>query len=361
MSGGWRRTAAAAAAVCIAVGVAACGRSADSDSGGGASTTSDSGKKGVALIVAQGGLGDGSYNDLANRGFRTALARDGLSGRPVQSQDIVAQAKPILEQASRGDFGLVIDLEFSHAETLGEVASAHPDVTYSILNTEVRGDNVVSVVFQEQQSSYLAGYLAARMTTERGDKLNPQPIIGVVGGTKSTGIDKFIVGYIQGAKAANPDVRVLTAYANSFADPTKGRQIAESMYERGADIVYTVAGGTGAGVIQAARARDRYAIGVDDDQDGQAPGNVLTSAIKRTDLGVEQLVDGYADGSLRGGSTIVLGLREGGVGISDLRYTRDAIPADVLSAVEEQRRGIEDGSIKVWNVIERGYPDFYKG
>jgi basic membrane protein A and related proteins len=351
------------AAVALATGVGACGKSADdtASSGGGGSADKASDKK-VALVIAQGGLGDGSYNDLANKGFKAAIARDGISGRPVQSKDIVAQAKPILQQATQSGFGLIIDLEFSHAEALPQVAKANPKTTYALLNVPAKGANVVSVLFQEQQSSYLAGYLAAKVTTLKGNpKVNPQPIIGVVGGTKSTGIDKFIVGYIQGAKAANPKVKVLTAYANSFGDPTKGRQIADSMFKRGADVVYAVAGGTGTGVIRSAKSNKHYAIGVDDDQDGQAPGYVLTSALKRTDLAVEQLVDDFSKDSLKGGSTITLGLKEDGVGLSAMKYTKKDVPQDVLDDVAKQKQGIEDGSVKVWNVIEQGYPSYYKG
>ncbi len=149
-----------------------------------------------------------------------------------------------------------------------------------ILNQERKGDNIASVLFKEQEGSYLAGMLAGLVTTDTSIKgINAEPVIGVIGGTKSAGIDKFIVGYIEGAKAANPDIDVKVAYSNNFADPTIGLQMAKAMFEQGADIVYHVAGGTGMGVIQAAKESGRYAIGVDTDQDGIAPGSVLTSMI----------------------------------------------------------------------------------
>ena len=230
------------------------------------------------------------------------------------------------------------------------------------MNAPVEGANVTSVLFEEQEGSYLAGVLAALMTKQSGNpKLNKDPVIGVIGGTKSTGIDKFLVGYIQGARDTDPDVKVLTAYANDFADPSKGKQIAESMYDRGADIVYAVAGGTGAGVIEAAKERKRYAIGVDTDQDGAAPGFVLTSMVKRTDLAVSQLVQDYADGKLKGGQTRNLGLKEDGVGLSPMQYTKDDVPADVMDKVDAARQKIIDGQLKVWNVITQGYPSYYKG
>jgi basic membrane protein A len=121
-----------------------------------------------------------------------------------------------------------------------------------------------------------------------------------------------------------------------------------------------VAGGTGLGVIQAARDTNHYAIGVDTDQDAVAKGYVLTSMIKRTDLAVSRLVKEYAAGTLKGGRTITLGLADGGVGLSPMTYTKDQSPARVTSQVKQARQGIVDGKIKVWNVITQGYPSFYK-
>lgn len=338
-----------------------CGKSADeSANSGGSSQGGASGKK-VALVIAQGGLGDKSYNDLAYSGFQAAVRKTSVDGKPIQSNDVVAQAQPILDRATQSGFGLIIDLEFSHADALQKVAKANPKTQYALVNAPVKGANTTSVLFQEQEGSYLAGVLAADMTTQTGNpRINSQPIIGVIGGTKSTGIDKFLVGYIQGARDTNPRVKVLTAYANDFADPSKGKQIAESMYDRGADIVYQVAGGTGAGVIEAAKDRKRYAIGVDTDQDGLARGSVLTSMVKRTDLAVSQLVEDYANGSLKGGEIRNLGLKDNGVGLSPMKYTKKDVPADVMADVEKARKGIIDGSIKVWNVIDQGYPSFYK-
>jgi basic membrane protein A len=341
--------------------VAACGKSADGGSSSGGTSTGKAGAKKVALVIAQGGLGDKSYNDLADSGFKSAVSKTGVQGKAIESKDVVAQAQPILERATQSGFGLVIDLEFSHADTLKKVAAAHPKTQYALINAPVPGSNVISVLFQEQEGSYLAGVLAAAMTTQKGNpRINSKPIIGVIGGTKSTGIDKFLVGYIQGAKDTNPKVKVLTAYSNDFGDPTKGKQIAESMYDRGADIVYQVAGGTGAGVIEAAKERKRYAIGVDTDQDATAPGSVLTSMVKRTDLAVAQLVEDDAAGRLTGGQTRNLGLKDNGVGLSAMKYTKQDVPAAILKKVDDAKQAIIDGKLKVWNVIDQGYPSFYK-
>lgn len=333
----------------------ACSTGAADDEG-----ASDAGR--AALVIAQGGLGDQSYNDLANTGFEKALAETGLEGSTIESDDVVGQGEQLLRRAGQSGIDLVVDLEFSHNEIIGKVAQDFPESDWVIFNAEAEGDNVASVLFQEQEGSYLAGALAAMQTVNTADpKINEDKVVGVIGGTSGVGIDKFLVGFIQGAKDIDPEVEVLTAYSNDFADPAKGQQLAQSMFERGADIVYSVAGGTGAGVIQAAEESGRYAIGVDDNQDGVAPGTVLTSVLKRTDLAVETVVGDYADGSFPGGETITFGLKEDAVGLTDFEFTKEAIPQATLDTLDELKQGIIDGDVDVWNVVTDGYPDFYQG
>lgn len=316
----------------------------------------------AALVIAQGGLGDQSYNDLAYSGFKKALIQNKLQGSPIESADIVAQGEQILRRAGDANFGVVVDLEFSHAQTLPKVAADYPKTDWVLVNAEAKGKNVASVLFQEQEGSYLAGALAAIQTQKTSDpKINSQKVIGVIGGTQSVGIDKFIVGYIQGAEAVDPSIKVLTAYSNSFADPTKGAQLAKSMFDQGADVIYAVAGGTGTGVIQAAKDANHYAIGVDADQDGLAPGFVLTTMEKKTDVAVETLLADYAKGTFPGGKTLSLGLKENGVGLSDFKYTKGVIGQATIDKLATIKKDIIDGKTKVWNVVDQGYPTFYSG
>ncbi len=323
--------------------------------------SSAAGTKPVALIIAQGGLGDQSFNDLAYTGFKAALAKTGLTGSPVESQDVVGQATQILESASQGDYGLAIDLEYSHADPMTAVAAKHPDMLYAEINNEAKGANVVNVMFQEQEASYLAGALAAMMQTVKGNKkINNKNTIGAIGGVKSAGIDKFLAGYMQGARAVDPKIKVLIAYANSFGDPAKGKQLADAMFARGADIVYSVAGGVGAGVIQAAKSANHYAIGVDTDQDGLAPGYVLTSMVKHVDVLVKTLVTQYAAGTLPAGKTLSVGMGDGAVALTSFKYTKKDIPAAFLTRLAKMKQDIIDGNINPWNVYIQGYPKWYK-
>ena len=315
----------------------------------------------VALIIAQGGLGDGSWNDTAYAGFQAGMENTGVAGRTIESRDVAAQGEEIMRRAADGGFGLVISLEWIHGEAMEELAKDYSDTSWVIMNQTREGENIASVVFSEHEGSYLAGALAALVTTDTSIAgINADTVIGVIGGRKSPGIDKFIVGYIQGATAVNPEVEIKVAYAESFGDPAKGQQMAQAMFDEGADIVYQVAGGTGIGIIEAARAAGRYAIGVDTDQDGMAPGNVLTSMVKRVDVAVETIIDAYAADDFPGGETMLFGLAQGGVALSDMKHTKDIIPQSYIDRIDELRASVTAGEIEVWDVSEQGYPDFFK-
>jgi basic membrane protein A len=167
---------------------------------------------------------------------------------------------------------------------------------------------------------------------------------------KSSGIDVFLYGYLQGACAVNPNIDVLMAYANDFGDPAKGREMALAMHEQKADVVFQVAGGTGAGVIEAAKDENFFAIGVDSDQDYLAPGNVLTSMLKRVDIAVYNTIKMGVEGTLKGWTTLQFGLDVGGVGLSDMIYTRQLIPRAYMDQVNEFKQQILDGTLNVIDI-----------
>lgn len=313
----------------------------------------------AALVVAQGGLGDEAYNDLANKGFKKAAEKAGIEGRPIESNDIVAEGEQLVRTAANSGYGLVVDLEFSHADMLSSVAPEFPDTNFAIVNAAVSGDNVTSIVFKEHEGSYLAGVLAALQTADTHDEhINEDDKIGFIGGTKSTGIDKFLSGYIQGAQSVTPDIEVDARYVDSFGDAAKGQQIAKQMYANGTDIIFASAGGSGAGVIQAAESSGNYAIGVDSDQDDAAPGFVLTSMIKHTDLAMSDLVTEFAEGEVPSGETVEYGLKEDGVGLSDMKYTKENVSDATMKEVEQAREDITSGDVEVWDVTEQGYPEW---
>lgn len=305
----------------------------------------------IALIIAQGGLGDRSYNDLAFAGLTLAAAELGVEVVPIESPDPVGEGENILRTAAEAGFDLVITLEFSHFDPLARVAPDYPDTLFAIVNIVVEGDNVVSIMFDEHTGSYLAGMLAGLVTTDPDlPQVNDQAVIGAIGGVQSSGIDVFLYGYLQGACAVNPDINVLLAYSNGFGDPATGRELALSMNEQGADVVFQVAGGTGEGVIAAAREQNFFAIGVDSDQDYLAPGNVLTSMLKRVDVAIYDTISRLVDGSLEGGEVLQYGLPDNGVGLSEMTYTRHVIPREYMAQVEAAREAIIAGELDVIDV-----------
>jgi basic membrane protein A and related proteins len=343
----------------IAFGLAAVGASTVA---GGTGSATKAGRdaafdKKVAMIIAQGGLGDKSYNDLANSGLKRAEAKYGFKAQRIQSQDIVSQGAAILQQACAAGFDLVIDLEFSTADALQQAAPSCSTTQWTFLNLPLKKANITGIVFAEHEGSYLAGALAALVTRDTSIAgINEKNVIGVVGGTKSTGIDKFLVGYMQGARSIDKNVKVLVKYSNNFGDPAKGKQIAEAMFDQGADVVYQVAGGTGLGIIRAAKARKRYAIGVDTDQAYLAPKNVLTSMVKRADLAVFDSVQMLANGTL-GNKVVNLDLKAGGVGLGKIVT---GVPKQYVTRVNALRAKIVSGRVKVWDVIAQGYPPWFK-
>ncbi len=314
----------------------------------------------MALIIAQGGLGDQSYNDLAYSGFQKAKGDFPIVGRVIQSADIVSQGQAIVQQAGQASFDLVIDLEFSTYDAVKAVAPQFPNTQWMTPNFTSVAPNDTGYLFNEQDGSYLAGVLAAQVTQDSTvPGITPSKTIGVIGGVKAVGIDKFLVGYVQGAHEIDPNLKVLVNYSNGFGDPAKGKQLADAMFQQGANVVYQVAGGTGTGVIQAAQSANKYAIGVDSDQDAIAPGHVLTSMIKRTDFAVYDSINRLVCGKLKGGDTVNLGLKEGAVGLSPMKFTKNIVPSKYLDRVNADEQKIINGQIKVWNTITQGNPPWF--
>lgn len=300
----------------------------------------------VALIISQGGLGDRSWNDSAFAGLTLAAAELGVDVFPIESQDPVGEAEQLLRTAAEAGFDLVITLEYSHFEPLARIAPDYPDTMFAIVNVVVEGPNVVSIMFDEHTGSFLAGALAGLVTLDETiDQTNDANVIGVIGGVKSAGIDVFLYGYLQGACAVNPDIEVLMAYSNDFGDPAKGREMALAMNEAGADVVFQVAGGTGAGVIEAAKDEGFFAIGVDSDQDYLAPGYVLTSMLKRVDVAVYETIAMMLAGELVGGVVLQYGLEVDGVGLTPMTYTRHIVPIEYQNQVAEMREAILAGEL----------------
>lgn len=296
----------------------------------------------IGLIFAEGGLGDQSFNDAAYRGLMQAKEELDIEVYYVEPADIAEMEE---HQRAYADMGLdlVIVIGFIHQSALTEVSADYPNIKFAIVDDVVDNPNVTSLLFEEHEGSFLVGVVAGMMTKSN--------VVGFVGGMEVPLIRKFQVGFEEGVKWANPNAQVLVNYAGAFDDPGRGRELAISQYERGADIIYHAAGGTGSGVIDAAGSNDFYAIGVDSDQDYMAPGKVLTSMIKRVDMAVYEVIKAAVEGTLEGG-TWTFGVADGGVGTSEFKYTKDIIPQEVFDRVEEAKQKMISGEIVVTNPLQ---------
>jgi len=308
--------------------------------GGQASDQSGGGKGALkaALVLDTGGVDDKSFNAGAWAGLQRAIKQLGVQGRYAESQT-PADYKTNLTQFASGGYDIVFAIGYKMEDALKEVAPQFPNVKFAIVDSEAPNlPNCEGLVFKEEQGSFLAGFLAASMSKTKK--------IGFVGGEQIPLIEKFQAGYTAGAKTADPGVQVLPAYTGDWNDLEKGKLDANQEFASGADIIYHAAGKAGLGVIEAAREKGDgfYAIGVDQDQDGIAPGRVLTSMVKHVDNAVYDTIARLQKGQFTPG-TQVYGLKENGVGLSEMKYTRSAIPPAVLANLQKLTRMVADGQV----------------
>lgn len=237
----------------------------------------------VAIVVA-GGLGDRSFYDSANEGLETLASKYGTVTKVIEcKEDGSLYLTGLAEAAESCDVVFAVGWQFEQA--LPEAADGYPEKKFVwIDNALVEGkDNVMSVVYAQNQGSFLVGYIAA--------KLSKTGVVGAVGGQDSGTINDFLVGYEAGAKYANPDVKVDTRYGNGFEDPASGKECALALYGAGCDVVFAVAGKTGEGVFEAAKETGNYAIGVDSDQKYINPDVIICSMVKNVGKSVMDIVE----------------------------------------------------------------------
>lgn len=295
----------------------------------------------VAMVTSVGGVTDGSFNQSAWEGLQKAEKDLGIKASCIESKQ-EADYVTNLEQAVDNHNDLILATGFPMQKALLKAAKNYPDQKFAIVDVDYGDetpDNVTCVSFNEEQSGYVAGLVAGKMT-----KTNK---VGFVGGMDNVVIKKFQAGYEAGVKEANPNARVLVQYVNSFADQAKGKSIANQMYNNEADILFACAGDSGLGVLECAKEAGKYAIGVDRDQNNIAPNNILTSAMKRVNEGVYTVVKNLKDGKFDGGKTLVFGLKEEGIGLAP--STDKNVPKDVIDYVNGKIEKIISGEIVVPN------------
>lgn len=297
---------------------------------------SDDGEYSIAMITDVAGVNDHSFNQSAWEGLEKAEKELGVKVKYLESKqdaDYSTNVETLIDE----EVDLIIGVGAKLAPTFEQAAKDYPDQKFVIVDETYKDipSNVESILFNAEQSAYLVGLIAGKMTKSNN--------VGFIGGMDLSVINTFKYGYMAGVKTANSKCEIQSQYANSFTDQAKGKAIANQMMSNGADIMFIAGGDVGTGAIEAIKEANKYAIGVDRDQSDLAPNNVLTSAIKRVDIGVYETVKSFIEGKFEGGSEAIYGLEQGAVGIPDT--TSKLVPQDVLDYVAEETKKLESGEI----------------
>ena len=304
----------------------------------------------VALVLS-GYLGDKSFNDGSYACLVKAKEDFGIELKVLESNVPADWESNFVAMAAAG-YDLVIGNSTQFQDIIAKHAPEFPNVKFGIIDGVVKAPNVMSAVFAQNEGSFLAGAAAAIFATKtnvpgvRGHK-----IIGWVGGMDIPVLHDFLVGYEQGAKYIDPSMTVLVSFAGTFNDPLKGKELTLAQYNQGADIVMNVASNTGNGILEAAKEANKYAIGVDLDQDAIYPGHILTSMMKRVDRASYLMVEAVAKNTFQGGEILTMNIANGGVALTDMSVMKKALgdkfPADIPVKIRQLTEDVKSGKIKV--------------
>src|SRR5262245_54049062 len=309
----------------------------------------------VGIVFDIGGKDDRSFNAAAFKGVTRAAKDLPIVLRDVEPGDPTSIEPAMRAFAERG-YNLIIGVGFAQTPDIESVAKDYPNLNFAIIDGVSQLPNVASLIFKEHEGSFLVGMIAAR-TSKTGT-------LGFVGGMDIPLIHKFEVGYEEGAKAVNPAIRVIPNYIGvtdaAWNDPVKGKELARTQIEKGADVIFAAAGNSGLGAFDAVEQlgkdaggrAQRFVIGVDSNQNWVKPGFVLTSMVKRVDNAVYQIVKDRVEKRPIGGIH-VYGLDNEGVGYAVDQFNKDLIPQSTIGAVDAAKQKIISGQIKVTNAMEK--------
>ena len=323
--------------------VAGCGGGGNKGSSGTTTTTGGAGSnEKVGLVTDVGGLNDRGFNHLSYVGLQRAQRELGIQQRVFQAES-TQEYVPNLSTFARQGYDLTIGVGFTEANAIDTAATNFPKSNFAIVDVDAKTEphkpkNLLGLLFKEQETGYLVGYLAGLE-----EKRRPGPdVIGSVGGQKQPPVDRFIAGYQAGAKAADPGIKTLNGYSQDFNDQAKCKQVALNQIEQGAGVIFQVAGGCGLGALDAAKEKGVWGIGVDADQSFLGP-HILTSAVKRVDTAVFLAIKSVVDGDFKGGTNMTFGLKENGVGLGKISAK---VPQADVAKVNQIRADIISGKIK---------------
>ena len=300
----------------------------------------------VGVVLDKGGKDDKSFNTAAYNGMELAGKKLGIGTKYVEATDENA-FEPLLRSFAVKKFDLILAIGFSQAEALGRVATQFPDRKFAIIDAEVAGPNVRSLLFEEHEGSYLAGVLAG-LHSKTGK-------VGFIGGMDIPLIRRFAAGYDAGFKSIHPKGTVITHFVGITGDawnnPAKAKELALAQVQAGCDILYVGAGASNMGVFDAAEEKKVLAIGVDSNQNGIKPGTILTSMLKKVDVAVFETIAQTKEGKFVGG-VARFGLKDGGVDLAMDENNAKLVTAADKKKLAEVKAAIISGKIKVPTTIK---------
>lgn len=298
----------------------------------------------VGMVADVGGINDESFNQSAWEGLKQAEKELGIEVKVIESKQASEYLGNIETLADEG-MDLIIGVGNTMAGDIKTQSENYPDLNFAIIDEtyDKIPENVTPILFKENEAAFLTGLIAGKVTETNK--------VGFIGGMENQVIYRFLYGYKYGVDQANDKVELQTQFAGTFADAAKGKSIANQMYSNDVDIILSAAGGTGVGAIESAKEQNKYAIGVDKDQSDLAPKNILTSALKKVNVGVYDTVKDFKDEKLTGGQAKIYGLKENGVGISE--STKNLVSQDIINYVNTMADKVKNGEIEVPDTKEK--------
>lgn len=298
----------------------------------------------VGVILSTGGLGDKNFNDMCYNGLLRAQEDYGIEFDYVEPKSVSDFLPNYRMFAESEDYDLIIGMAQDQTEALLEVAESFPDQKITHIDADTDAPNVSAISTKWQEQTFLTGVIAGLCTKDYPmEKSNEENVIGCILGIEAANLRQGVVGFEAGAKFVNPDCEVLTATVGSFSDPGKGKEIALSMYNKGADFIQHIAGSSGLGVFNAAKESERYAFGVGGNQNANEPDYIVATALRNVDEMVYKEVEAAVKGTWEAGVHIS-GIKEGSVGY-DAAGSNAALPKEALEIVEEIKQQIIDGKL----------------
>ena len=311
-----------------------------------------------SICVVVGNSSDKSFSESCANGATLCAEKFGCKTKVVEYGSDETKILPTVEDLSDSGWDIIVLAGYANLEILQEVAVKYPNQKYVLFDQQMEKSypNIYSADYKGNEGAFLAGALAAMVTTASTDEMpyaNPEKVVGWVGGMDMTLINDFTLGFIQGAHYIDPEIKVITSYTNSFTDTAKGKELANIMFQSGCDLIYNGAGGAGMGCLEAGKENKNYSIGTDSDQamlfadDPEKANLILASQLKSLDQNLVNVVERYMAGEQVFGLNENLGLADGVICLADNDYYNTNVPQWMRDKIAELIQMIKSGQIVV--------------